>query len=253
MTIWSAVFVIPRFVQRARVDVKAKPTMNVRCITFDLDDTLWETGPVIARAEAIAHDWLTEHAPSAVAGRTQDEWLSHRRGHYATRPELSHDFTALRQSWLNEIVTRAGYHAAVAETAFEVFWHARNEVAPFPAALELLGDLRGRYVLGTITNGNADVHHIGLGTYFEFTVTAADAGAMKPSAEIFEYALRKASIAPQDALHVGDDAHADIHGAKQAGMRAVWVNPSSKPWDPALGEPPDAIVRDVSELALLLR
>jgi len=31
------------------------------------------------------------------------------------------------------------------------------------------------------------------------------------------------------------------------------VNPTSKPWDPALGEPPDAVVRDVSELAVLLR
>jgi len=227
--------------------------MNVSCITFDLDDTLWETGPVIARAEAIAHDWLIENAPAAVAGRSQDELLEHRRGHYATRPDLSHDFTALRRNWLIDIVTNAGYGAAVAANAFKVFWHARNEVTPFPAALELLSALRGRYVLGTITNGIADVHHIGLGSHFEFTITAADAGAMKPSALIFEYALRQASIAPQDALHVGDDAHADIHGAKQAGMRAVWVNPTSKPWDPALGEPPDAVVRDVSELAELLR
>jgi FMN hydrolase / 5-amino-6-(5-phospho-D-ribitylamino)uracil phosphatase len=227
--------------------------MNVSCITFDLDDTLWETGPVIARAEALAHDWLIEHAPQAVAGRTHDELLEHRRGHYATRPDLSHDFTALRQSWLADIVAGAGYEAAVAEAAFEVFWRARNEVTPFPAALDLLSNLRGRYVLGTITNGNADVHHIGLGTHFEFTVTAADAGAMKPSAQIFAYALDQAGIAPQDALHVGDDAHADIHGAKQAGMRAVWVNPSSKSWDPALGEPADAVVRDVSELAALLR
>ena len=37
--------------------------MPLRCITFDLDDTLWETGPVIARAEAHAHAWLETHAP----------------------------------------------------------------------------------------------------------------------------------------------------------------------------------------------
>lgn len=227
--------------------------MNVRCITFDLDDTLWETGPVIARAEAIAHEWLVTHAPAAVAGRSQDEWLEHRREHYATRPELSHDFTALRKSWLVQIVTSAGYAPAVAETAFSVFWHARNEVAPFPAAMQLLGELRGRYVLGTITNGNADVHHIGLGEHFAFTVTAADAGAMKPDARIFLHALEQAGIAPDEALHVGDDAHADIHGAKLAGMRAVWVNPRAAPWDPALGEAPDAVVADVSELAALLR
>ena len=227
--------------------------MNVRCITFDLDDTLWETGPVIARAEDVAHEWLCEYAPEAVSGRTQDELLAHRRDHYATKPELSHDFTALRQSWLVELVTRSGYAESVAQRAFEVFWQARNEVEPFPAALELLNLLQGRYLLGTITNGNADVHHIGLGAHFEFTVTAADAGAMKPSAQIFEYALGQANVAPEDALHVGDDAHADIRGAKLAGMRAVWVNPTDKPWDPAHGEPPDAVVRHVSELTSLLR
>ena len=45
--------------------------MTIRCITFDLDDTLWETGPVIARAEQIALDWMKDNAPDVIADRSE--------------------------------------------------------------------------------------------------------------------------------------------------------------------------------------
>ena len=38
--------------------------MNIQLITFDLDDTLWDTAPVIVSAEAVLRQWLSEHDPS---------------------------------------------------------------------------------------------------------------------------------------------------------------------------------------------
>ncbi len=38
--------------------------MTIELITFDLDDTLWDTAPVIASAEAILRQWLTDNAPN---------------------------------------------------------------------------------------------------------------------------------------------------------------------------------------------
>lgn len=38
--------------------------MSIKLITFDLDDTLWDTAPVIASAEVVLRDWLEANAPS---------------------------------------------------------------------------------------------------------------------------------------------------------------------------------------------
>ena len=35
----------------------------IRVIAFDLDDTLWEVGPVIKRAESILANWLEKQVP----------------------------------------------------------------------------------------------------------------------------------------------------------------------------------------------
>ncbi|MEM7404894.1 MAG: HAD family hydrolase [Pseudomonadota bacterium] len=221
-------------------------------MTFDLDDTLWETGPVIARAEKIANAWLAQHAPELTGGRDEAEMLAHRRAHYATLPHLSHDFTALRRDWLRSLAVDAGYAHEVGDRAFDVFWRARNEVTLFPGAAALLPTLKSRYTLGTITNGNADISHIGLSSLFDFSVTAADAGVMKPHGDIFALALSLADTAAARTVHVGDDPVTDVQGAKAAGMRAVWVNPEDVPWNAGLGPPPDATIPDVSVLPEIL-
>ena len=39
---------------------------KLRLLTFDLDDTLWATAPVILAAEHRLHRWLMLHAPETV-------------------------------------------------------------------------------------------------------------------------------------------------------------------------------------------
>jgi putative hydrolase of the HAD superfamily len=48
-------------------------------------------------------------------------------------------------------------------------------------------------------------------------------------------------------LHVGDDAHADAWGAREAGLQAVWVNPDGHPWMHDSPEP--WTVRHLAEVA----
>ena len=37
--------------------------MNIRALTFDLDDTLWDNRPVLMAAEQLLYDWLGRHYP----------------------------------------------------------------------------------------------------------------------------------------------------------------------------------------------
>lgn len=222
----------------------------VRCITFDLDDTLWETEPVLRAAEAGLLDWIAEHLPRVDTAYDAHELFAHRRAFYATLPELAHDVTALRRRWLVEVATAHGYAESLAEAGFRHFWEARNRVEMFEHVAGTLSALGERYRLGTITNGNADVHHIGIGHHFAFVVTATDAGVAKPERAIFDYAVSAAGVAHDEVVHVGDDPVRDVAGAQGAGLRAVWVNSGRAPWT-GPGRP-DGEVATVDELPALL-
>ena len=220
--------------------------MPIRCITFDLDDTLWDCMPVITRAERVFHDWLVQNYPRIAERYDHDSMVAHRKEWFAQFPELHHDLTTLRKRWLSVLAREAGYDEGLVEPGFRVFWEARNQVQLYDDVLGTLERLKGRYVLGAITNGNADVHHIGIGGYFDFFVTAARAGAAKPHPDIFTAALDEAGTAARETVHVGDDPVRDVIGAARVGMRTLWVNPHGSPAPE--GCTPDGTVRSVGEV-----
>lgn len=221
-------------------------TMAIKCITFDLDDTLWDCASVIARAEETFYAWLHRHYPRVARRYEPDSLLEHRQTYYARYPELHHDLTALRKQWLRHLARETGCGPDLVEAGFAVFWRHRNAVRMFDDAHAALETLGARYRIGAITNGNADVHHIGVGHYFDFVVTAAGAGAAKPHPDIFHAALDEAGVAAHEAAHVGDDPRSDVMGAAEVGMRTIWVNPNGRTWPGETG--PDAVVRSVGEV-----
>ncbi|MCY4469132.1 MAG: HAD family hydrolase [Thiotrichales bacterium] len=220
--------------------------MAISCITFDLDDTLWESGSVLAAAEAQFYEWLGRACPEIARVHSYDALVAHRQAHYASIPEIRHDLTRARLLWLESLLQEWGYGAELAEAGFRVFWEHRNAVTLFDDATRVLGKLGERYAIGAITNGNADVHHIGIGHHFDFVVTPAEAGAAKPDSTIFEFALNAAGASPASVVHVGDDPIRDVAGAAAIGLRTVWMNPDGSPW-PGEGRP-DAEIRRLDSL-----
>lgn len=224
--------------------------MPVRCITFDLDDTLWECGPLLRAAEEAFYDWLAHHHPRIAERYSLEELVAHRREFFQRFPELEHDFSELRRRWLGHLADDFRSGPELVEHGFRVFWEHRNAVTLFDEAHAALAGLRDRFAVGAITNGNADVHHIGIGHYFDFVITAAGAGAAKPSPAIFHAALQAARVDAVHAVHVGDDPKRDVQGAGAVGMRTVWVNVDRIPWPG--GPPPDAEIRTLAELEPVL-
>ncbi len=225
--------------------------MTIRALTFDLDDTLWHVGPVIAQAERRLHDWLAERYPRIVKAY-EPEALRALCGEVAARyPSLEHNKTELRIRALRLAAERSDYDPSLAETAFEVFYSARQEVEFFQDVLPVLGALNKRYPLGAVSNGNADVGLVGLKHVFDFHISAIEAGAAKPDAAIFRLACERLGMEPQAVAHVGDDPDTDIWGAAQAGMKTVWVNRTNRPWDDTRITP-DAVITDLYELMPLL-
>ncbi|MBM3387753.1 MAG: HAD family hydrolase, partial [Betaproteobacteria bacterium] len=114
--------------------------------------------------------------------------------------------------------------------AFEVFFAERQRVDLFGDALPALAFWSARYPVVALSNGNADVHRVGIGAHFHASVSAREAGVAKPDARIFEAAARAAGVPPEAVLHVGDDASLDAVGALAVGMQVAWVNREGHAW-----------------------
>ncbi len=104
-----------------------------------------------------------------------------------------------------------------------------KEFAPFEDTVSSLEYLRERgYRLGVITNLRADldplISRAGLKGMLDFSVTSAQAGKEKPHPPIFAEALKRASVSPEEVLHVGDQVRSDVAGARAVGMHAALLD-----------------------------
>lgn len=211
---------------------------QLKLITFDLDNTLWPVDSVIRRANAVCDQWLAAHHPDAARAMAPEQLARWREQAVQNDPALLSNLTALRKTVLCQGFEAAGYRhdeaVRLAEQAFSVFHDARNQVQLFPGARQLLEALADDYVIGALTNGNADLEKIGLGHLFAFHHSSESVGQRKPAPDMFHAALKSAGVAPASALHVGDHPHEDVHAARSHGLHAVWANLLEQPWPEAL-------------------
>jgi putative hydrolase of the HAD superfamily len=219
-----------------------------KAVLFDLDDTLWPIAPVILQAEETLFSWLREHAPRVTRQFTIDSLRQARLELLARQPEFHLDLGKLRRAGLVAAFEQAGEDASRVELAMAQFFAARNAVVPFDDVLPGLLRLKGRVLVGSITNGNADLHTIGLARHFAASVAAPELGVAKPDPAIFLAGCRLLGVAPEEAVYVGDDVLLDVQGAQRVGMRGVWMNRNGSNKHVEHGVLPDAIVRNFDEL-----
>ncbi|MGH8299190.1 MAG: HAD family hydrolase [Steroidobacteraceae bacterium] len=224
---------------------------DIRAVAFDLDNTLWDVGPVIVRAEQSLQEWLRQHCPR-IAERVSIEEMRVARERLArSEPHNAHDFTYLRITALAAHARECGYGEEVAARAFEVFFAARNELQLYADVQPALERLRARYTLASLSNGNADLELIGLAALFCVSLNARQIGAAKPHPRCFQQLARDLRLEPRSILYVGDDPFLDVEAGRAAGLRTVWMNRSGAPW-PSNLEPADLDVADCLRLAELI-
>lgn len=91
-----------------------------------------------------------------------------------------------------------------------------------------------------------------LAQHFEVLSISARVGYQKPSALIFEHALRLLGVAPNDAVHVGDDPTADVVGARRAGIEPILISRHGRTHPPIGAGAHVGDVRVVADLGELL-
>jgi len=224
---------------------------QLRALSFDLDDTLWEVEPVLRRAEGALDEWLKRHHPRLAALHVGADARALRSQVVLEHPERAHDMSWVRTEWLRRLAQASDHGPGVAEEAFGVFHAARNQVEPYPDVPGALAVLAGRYPLYALSNGNADIRRTALAPHFTLGVSAGEAGAAKPDPRIFAHLFARAGLRADAVVHVGDDPVTDVAGARAVGCRTVWVNRRGAAW-PAHLQPPDATITRLDELVRLL-
>ncbi len=222
-------------------------TQPPRAISLDLDNTLWDTPPVLEQAEASLQAWLNERAPRIAAGHDRASLAKLRAAVVAELPHRAHDFTFVRTESLRRAASEFGYPETLAVEAFEVFIAARNRIDPFAEVPGALAWLARRLPVYALTNGNACVHRVGLGEHFAGSFDPIAVGYAKPDRRIFAALIAAAGVEASSIWHVGDDPEADVVGAQRAGMVSVWMNRTDAAW-PTEFPRADIEVRDMEEL-----
>jgi putative hydrolase of the HAD superfamily len=110
---------------------------------------------------------------------------------------------------------------------------------PYPEVPGVLVALRERgAAIVVVSNWDVSLHEVlertRLGPLVDAVVTSAEFGAAKPDPAIFARALELAGgVAPDEAVHAGDDVAADVEGARAAGIAPVLVARDGEPPAPA--------------------
>ena len=223
----------------------------IRAVCFDLDNTLWDVLPPLLRAEHAVYEFLKARYPRIPANLTIDAMRAARERMMMSHPHMRHDFSFMRKQALRDHAGEYGYPESLAEEAFQIFLHARNQIELYDEVLPVLEALRQKYRLFSASNGNADLQRIGLAHLFERSVAARDVGALKPDAAVFLNVIEATDLEPNEVLFVGDDPEHDVEGARRAGMHAVWVNRAGAAW-PSHFDPPPYSVKTLHDVAALL-
>jgi putative hydrolase of the HAD superfamily len=123
----------------------------------------------------------------------------------------------------------------------------------YPDVLATLALLRARDIrLVVVSNWDISLaltlQALGLGELLDAVITSAQVGVAKPAPELFQAALAAQEVSAAQALHVGDDPHLDVAGARAAGVLPVLLR---RGWSP--GTPADAVtITSLADLPALI-
>lgn len=244
------------------------PTQPIDTLFFDLGNTLihfegaWPEVMKQADAQLLAH--LKEEGFELDREAFLIEFRARLTAYYIEREAEFIEHTTAQV--LRALLADLGYPGVGVEqlrpalrglyAASQAHWKREEDTLPTLQALRDAG-----YRMAVISNAGDDedvqtlVDNAGIRPFFEQVLSSAACGIRKPNPRIFELALVGLGAQPAQAAMVGDTLGADILGAKNAGLYAVWLTrradtPGNRDHDDTIQ--PDASIQTLAELPQLL-
>ncbi len=136
--------------------------------------------------------------------------------------------------WVAEALCNLGFNVTADDdrvtAALNVFFQDFiNKLSLREGAKKLIKQAQKQCKLGLISNFThapviyKSLRKLGISEFFHAVVVSEENGWRKPSPKIFQDALNKLQIPADQAVYIGDSPIEDIKGAKQAGIKTVFV------------------------------
>ncbi len=212
---------------------------GIRAVLFDLDGTLRENRP---SSTSTFLDYAIQLGLEDDFNRRR---IATRWTHYywAQSIELEEDLNSYpdkEEFWINysrlHLIAFGCPPGRAADLASRIHDYMRDSYQPqdwVPADVpETLAALRDAgFRLAVLSNRTNPCHtyldDLGLLSYLEFALVAGEVDYWKPNPGIFQHALQKLNLGPDQVIYVGDNYYADVIGSRSAGMRPVLIDPEN--------------------------
>ena len=108
------------------------------------------------------------------------------------------------------------------------------------------------YILGVISNRDKPFQDVlqdhGISEFFDFSLAAGEINIFKPEPGVFEYALQRMNVSPQETVYIGDNYYADVVGARRAGLQPILYDPLG-----VFPDPDCTIIKSFDELNSVIK
>ncbi|MGB3775898.1 MAG: YjjG family noncanonical pyrimidine nucleotidase [Leeuwenhoekiella sp.] len=203
--------------------------VDIKHIFFDLDHTLWD----FDKNSELAFKHIFEKNKITVPLQEFLEVykpINFRYWKYYREAKITKE--KLRYGRLSNSFSDLGYAIdgqLINKLSDDYINHLPDNNHLFEGTIEMLEILSKKYTLHIITNGFEEIQQLKLRRskidhFFKTITTSEAAGAKKPDALIFNFALSNAGATINDSVMVGDTYEADIAGARALGMETIFFN-----------------------------
>lgn len=228
--------------------------LDKKSIFFDLDHTLWDFDK--NAEETLAELYVTykfQNLGINSADRFIETYTRNNHRLWALYHKGEIEKTVLRTARFADTFKELGVDPKLFPTRFEEDYLriCPQKTNLFPHTHETLSYLQGKYTLHLISNGFKEASQMkitksDLEKYFSTIVISEVYGVHKPHPDIFHFAVANAETHIPESVMIGDNLDADIRGAQNVGMDAVFFNPNQQ-------EIPADVPRSIQSLEELTR
>jgi len=207
--------------------------MSVKAVIFDFIGTLTELVEYsLENAEnrmfrsLVADGYNTDHKSFFEA--YNEVYQKYRKIRYEQLVEITNAV------WVSETLNNLGYHTTPQDEKIKVavnvfFEDYLNALKLRSSAKSTLQKLSQNFKLGLVSNFTyapviyAGLRKLGVNGFFDAVLVSEAVGWRKPSPQIFRETLRRLRVRAAEAVFVGDTPLDDIQGAKNVGMKAIFI------------------------------
>ncbi len=206
-------------------------------IFFDLDHTIWDFDTNARSSLQDLFDNGLQHKITVPFNEFYEKYIYH-NAHLWERYEkgfIGVEELKWKRMWRTLLDFKIADETLSRQMSMDFLAILPTKKAVFDYTFEILNYLKNKnYQLHLITNGFINTQQkkllsSGLDKYFIEIITSEASNSLKPKKEIFDYALQVTGAELHNSIMIGDNQHADIDGALNAGMDAVFVNHTNAP------------------------